>query len=216
MRTSAAWFVLIPLILAGCGQDTSAPVVADAEADAPEAETSSLGEPSADADAAMAAAASDSLALTPENTLIQFVGIHADPANPDPRTGKFNQFTGSIARSDAGVQSINVEIVTDSLTTEIDKLTGHLKSVDFFNVKEHPKATFTSTKIEPAGDGQVNITGDLTLLGNTQSITFPATVSTEGEFSLKAEFQIDRTQFGMDFGTDNVLKEVDMTITVGG
>jgi polyisoprenoid-binding protein YceI len=60
----------------------------------------------------------------------------------------------------------------------------------------------------------VTITGDLTLLGKTQPITFPATVSTENGFDLQAEFQIDRTKFGMDYGTENVLKEVDMTITV--
>lgn len=214
MKALTAWFVLIPLALVGCNQQTATPVDADAASEV--ADSSSLGDPSADSDAAMAAAAGEAIPLTPENTTIQFVGVHADPNKPDPRTGKFEKFTGSIAKSDAGLQSITVEIDTPSVTTEIDKLTNHLKSADFFNVNEHPKATFKSTKIEAASEGKVNITGDLTLLGNTQSITFPAMVSTEEPFSLKAEFQIDRTQFGMDYGTDNVKKEVDMTITVGG
>lgn len=214
MKTLLLWSLLIPVVLAGCSQGESAapPAVDQGVA----AQTPELGDPAPQADEAMIAAAEgrQQIALTPENTLIQFVGVHANPDKPDPRTGKFNQFTGTIATADGDVKSIHVEIDTASLRTEIEKLTNHLKSADFFNVNEHPKATFTSTKIEPAEGGKVNVTGDLTLLGNTQSITFPATVSTDGEFSLQAEFQIDRTRFGMDYGTDNVLKEVDMTITV--
>lgn len=174
-----------------------------------------LGDPAPVADQAIIAAADGrQIALTPENTTIQFVGLHADPAKPAPRTGKFNEFSGAITTLDSELKAIKVEIDTASLTTEIEKLTNHLKSADFFNVNEHPKATFTSTKIEPAGEGQVKVTGDLTLLGKTQSITFPATVDTDETFSLQAEFKIDRTQFGMDYGTDSVLKEVDMTIAV--
>jgi len=214
MKALSAWFALIPFALVGCNQPAADPVDADAAAET--ADSASLGEPSADGDAAMAAAAGDTVTLTPENTTIQFVGVHTDPDKPDPRTGEFAKFAGTLTKTDAGVKSINVEIDTPSVTTDIEKLTNHLKSPDFFNVNEHPKATFKSTKIEPAGDGQVTITGDLTLLGNTKSITFPATVSVEDPFSLKAEFQIDRTQFGMDYGLDNIKKEVDMTITVGG
>lgn len=214
MKALRLWSLLIPVALAGCSEGESAAPMETTQAAA--AEAPALGEPAPQADEAMITAADgEQIALTPENTLIQFVGVHADPDKPDPRTGKFNEFTGTITTLGDQVKSINVEINTPSLTTEIEKLTNHLKSADFFNVNEHPKATFTSKKIEPAGDGKVNITGDLTLLGNTQAITFPATVSTDGDFSLKAEFQIDRTRFGMDYGTDGVLKEVDMTIKVG-
>lgn len=205
--------LLIPLVATGCMQgESAAPRAADQNATA---QTPDLGDPAPQAEEAMIAAADGrNIALTPANTLIQFVGLHADPDDPRPRVGRFDKFSGALTTVDDDVTSIRVEIDTASLTTEIEKLTNHLKSADFFNVNEHPKATFTSTKIEPAGDGQVNITGDLTLLGNTQEITFPATLSMEGDFSLQAEFQIDRTQFGMDYGTENVLKEVDMTITV--
>lgn len=212
LRPLAIPLFLVPVVLAGCSQGESA---APAAADEPVAAAPMLGEPAAKPDEAMIAAAEGrNIAITPENSLIQFVGVHANPDKPDPRTGKFNKFNGTMTVVDAEVKSISVEIDTASLKTEIEKLTNHLKSADFFNVNEHPKATFTSTKIEPAGDGKVNITGDLTLLGNTQSITFPATVSTDGQFALQGEFQIDRTRFGMDYGTDNVLKEVDMTIAV--
>ena len=94
------------------------------------------------------------------------------------------------------------------------QISPDLKSADFFNVNEHPKATFESTAIEEAGEGQVNITGDFTLLDVTKSITFSATVGTDDGLALKAEFTIDRTDFGMNFGLEMVEKEVKMTVTM--
>jgi polyisoprenoid-binding protein YceI len=159
-------------------------------------------------------AASHKAQLTPANTKIQFVGVHTDPAKPD-RTGTFGQFSGTATVEGGKLTAVSVAIQTESLSTDIEKLTNHLKSPDFFAVKVFPEATFKSTKIEPAGDGKVNITGDLTLLDTTKSITLPATVTTDDRLKLNAEFTIDRTEFGMDYGQDGVKKEVAMTVTVG-
>lgn len=157
--------------------------------------------------------------LAPENTVIQFVGLHSGD-RPDPRVGGFEKFAGQIKVDAAGktVESIEVEIETESLFTAIEQLTTHLKSQDFFNVREHPKAKFVSKSITPdANDStKVQITGDLTLLGVTKEISFPATVEfVDGAMTLKAEFKIDRTQFGMTYGEGRVEKDVNMTIFVG-
>ena len=40
-------------------------------------------------------------------------------------------------------------------------------------MKDNPKATFKSTKIEKTDKGYT-ITGDLTMLGKTKSVSFPA------------------------------------------
>ena len=209
MKPLCRFLVMIPLTLVGCGNAPAVPETAPVDA--------ALGTPATTPDAAMnAAATKKEIALTPENTTIQFVGVHTDPAKPDPRTGQFTAFEGQAVVEGHALQSLRVEIETKSLTTEIDKLTEHLLSGDFFNIGEHPQATFVSTKIEPNGTGQVNVTGDLTLLGQTQSITFPAAVSTVDGLSLKAEFNIDRTQFGMNFGVDKIEKEVKLTINVDG
>jgi len=153
--------------------------------------------------------------LNGENTKIEFVCLHSDPNKPDPRKGGFKTFAGKATVDGTALKAIEVEIDTESVYTEFEKLTIHLKSQDFFNVKEHPKAKFVSTKIEPAGDGKVNITGDLTLLAETKSITFPATVSAGKYLTLIAEFKIDRTAFGMTYGEGKVEKEVAMTISIG-
>jgi len=160
--------------------------------------------------------------LSGENTLIQFTGFHTDPEKPDPRTGQFQALTGAAGIAGGGLKSISVEIETPSIVVvdeNLDaenktKLTNHLKSADFFSVNEFPTASFQSTSIESVSDGEVNITGDLTLLGTTQSITFPATVSTADGLALDATFKLDRTEFGMDYGTDNIKKDVEMAVKI--
>ena len=152
--------------------------------------------------------------LTPENTLIQFVGTHKGD-KPDPRTGKFSKFTGSAQATDGKLKEITVVIDTTSLETEIEKLTNHLKSPDFFDVRQNPEAKFVSKSIESTGDGEVKVTGDLTLLKETKSISFPAKVKIDKDIAVDAEFVINRVDFGMDYGTDNVHEDVTMTIKVG-
>ena len=160
-------------------------------------------------------ASGDVVTLTPENTKIQFVGIHTGD-KPDPRTGSFASVDGTAELGGGSLISLEVNIDTTSLTTDIERLTDHLKSPDFFDVRQHPTARFVSTNIEDRGDGTVQVTGDLTMLGTTQSISFPATVNVSDGLNLNAEFAIDRTQFGMDYSVDKVAAEVAMTVTVGG
>lgn len=196
--------------LAGCSSQSSN---ANTEGGDPKAAKTN-DKPNQAAEIRPAAGESKEVALSPENTKIQFVGNHTGD-DPKPRTGTFSKFKGKATINQGQLKSLNVDIETSSLTTDIEKLTNHLKSPDFFDVREHPKATFQSTAIEVEGDQQVKITGDLTLLGVIKSVSFPATVSIEDDLSLKGDFKIDRTQFGMDYGTDNVEKDVEMTVTVG-
>ncbi len=160
---------------------------------------------------------SGSATLSPDNTKIQFVGTHSG-AKPDPRTGGFAKFKGK-AEIDAATKSlkaVSVEIDAASLFTEIQKLTDHLKSPDFFEVREYPKATFESTKVTAGEKGKTLITGKLSLHGVTKEISFPATVAVDAKgLTLTSEFSIDRTQFGMTFGEGKVEPKVSMTVVVG-
>jgi polyisoprenoid-binding protein YceI len=156
--------------------------------------------------------------LAPANTSIGFVGAHLGE-KPDPHAGGFEAFAGSLGVDTAAkaLTSAAVEIETGSLWTEIGNLTTHLKSPDFFDVKQHPKATFQSTAIAPgAKAGEVSITGDFTLLGVTKPITFPAKVSiSDAGVTLEATFAIDRTAFGMNYGVDKVDRNVAVSLAVG-
>ena len=161
-------------------------------------------------------AAEKTVQLTPANAKIQFIGSHVVDKKPDPeaRKGEFKKFSGTAALSGGMLESLTVEISTTSVATGNGKLDGHLKSPDFFSVRQYPKASFQSTKIESTGSGKVKVTGKLKLLKESKEVSFPATVSNKDGFSLKAEFVIDRSQFGMNYGLDKIDKDVEMMISV--
>lgn len=152
-----------------------------------------------------------SVAITPATSRIVFVGVHSDPAKPDPRTGGFENFKGMATVVDGNVQSIEVEIDVNSLFTFNPGLTGHLKNADFFETNEFPSAKFVSSAI---ADG--NVTGDLTLHGVTKEVSFPATVMVSDEgMTMAADFTINRFDFEMNGVKDRVNNEVQMKIAVG-
>lgn len=192
--------------LTGCG-------ATDSDQDTPGSEVAADQATAGDAggSGSKAPAIGGGISLTSENTTIQFVGNHTGD-DPKPRTCTFQSFTGNLG-VDGGLSSVTVEIETDSLLAEMENLTTHLKNADFFDVKRFPKASFNSTAVQAGEGSAVTITGDLTLLGQTHSLTFPATF--EGG-KLTASFEIDRTKWGMEYGPDKVEKMVEMTITVGG
>jgi polyisoprenoid-binding protein YceI len=119
--------------------------------------------------------------------------------------GGFKQFRGAVSLVDNAPEksSVNVEIDTDSLFTDSDKLAGHLKTADFFDVAKYPKASFASTEVKKGGSGSSStashtVTGNLTLHGVTKSITFPAAIkTTAGGVDVDAEFAINRKDFGL-------------------
>jgi len=86
------------------------------------------------------------------------------------------------------------------------KLEGHLKSADFFDVANHPEATFeiTSVTAAPMDTNTHKIEGNLTMRGTTKSVTFPAKVEMMGnKIMAKANFDIDRTLWGVNFHSNS-------------
>ncbi len=152
-------------------------------------------------------------AINPENTKITFVGTKPDGKHE----GGFKTFSGTVkpATGDVTASTISVEIDTTSLYSDNEKLTGHLKAPDFFEVKKHPTAKFTSKaiKAKKAEENTHEITGDLTLHGETKEINFPAKiVATDDLLTIDATFTIDRTEFGMAYDPKKVSKTVTITV----
>ncbi|WP_417608046.1 YceI family protein [Owenweeksia hongkongensis] len=103
-------------------------------------------------------------------------------------------------------------ITNDDLPEEGDynqaKLIGHLSSADFFDVANHPTATFTITKVEAAAEGEAThkVSGNLNMRGTEKNITFPATINVEDEMVTLTtpEFVIDRTNWNVMYGSKNL------------
>ncbi len=158
-----------------------------------------------------APSAGKSLPLTPENSKIEFTGSKVTGKHD----GGFKQFTGYIdlVNNKAEESKVSVEIDVNSVFTDSEDLTDHLKTADFFDVAKFPKAYFTSTKIAPdaaKGADNYTVTGDFDLHGQKKLITFPAKITvSDAEVGVDAEFSINRKDFGIVYAgkTDDLIRD---------
>jgi len=94
------------------------------------------------------------------------------------------------------------------------KLVGHLKSDDFFSVEKNPTATFKITSLAPikgatADADNMNVTGDLTIKGITNSITFPAKVGVKnGMAAASGTATVDRTKYDIKFRSQSFFENL--------
>lgn len=106
--------------------------------------------------------------------------------------------------------------ITDKDTSGVAKLTGHLASPDFFDAEKFPTATFEVTSVEPFTDSTKSdlildgathvVNGNLTLKGVTKNVSFPAIIKVNNTVtSVQANFNINRTDWGLVYGNDKSL-----------
>lgn len=123
--------------------------------------------------------------------------------------GSFTTFSGTfeLDPNDFTQSKVTGEIDVASIDTKNADRDNHLRTGDFFDVANHPKITFTSTKIEKKGDDYL-VHGDLTLRGVTKPITLEtefAGVSKNGYgqtiIGVSAHGTISRDDFGVKYGS---------------
>lgn len=138
--------------------------------------------------------------------------------------GRFNDVKGSfrIDPADAAKCSFSLNIKAESLDTGNAKRDEHLRSPDFFNVKQFPGLTFQSTSVKSIKDGY-EVTGDLSLHGVSKSVTFPLLGGRKAEFpkgvqrtGFSTELSIKRSDFGMDKMLEAIGDEVFISISFEG
>jgi polyisoprenoid-binding protein YceI len=133
--------------------------------------------------------------------------------------GRFNDVTGTIL-IDEGMPVFDVTIDINSVDTNSEKLDGHLKSPDFFNVVEFPAMTFKSSSAKKIGDEKYEVVGDITIHGVTKPLT--VLMAKTGQVSnrrgeligFETEFNITRSEFGMSYGVDNGVLSDEITVIV--
>ena len=87
-----------------------------------------------------------------------------------------------------------------------EKLEGHLKSGDFFEVEKFPAGKFEITNVKKVSDKEGithNISGNLTLKGVTKSISFDSNVAIINNTvtAVTPSFKINRTEWGVNFNS---------------
>lgn len=90
-----------------------------------------------------------------------------------------------------------------------DKLSGHLKSADFFDVATYPEAKFVITDAARESSGTYIVTGDMTVKGKTAPVTFPIDVKeTSGRAEISGMATIDRTVYDVRFGSEKFFQDL--------
>lgn len=150
--------------------------------------------------------------------------------------GTFNITSGSFTVDKGNITSGNIIIdmksanVLDLTGDEKNKLEAHLKSGDFFMVDSFPTTTFEITSVAPFDSTNATsklsgathtINGNLTLRGQTKSISFPAIVKVEdNNLYAQSDFNIDRSNWGLSYkGPNNpadwiIAKEVNLKLNL--
>jgi len=130
--------------------------------------------------------------------------------------GKFTKFSGTISfdPETPSASWVEIEVDASSIDTAIPKRDQHLRSPDFFNVKEFPTLHFKSKRVKKSGAQTYRIAGHLTLMGITKKVVAECKVT--GDAQGEVTFHLKRSDYGMTFGLPNTADDVAVKLQVVG
>jgi len=138
--------------------------------------------------------------------------------------GRFNDVAGEFSVDEANppASSFALTMKTGSVDTANKKRDEHLASPDFFNAKQFPVLSFKSTSVKKTDNG-LEVTGDLTLHGETKPVTFLLRGGKTAEFpkgtkrvGYTTHFKLKRSDFGMHTGMEFLGDDVYIEISFQG
>jgi len=140
-----------------------------------------------------------------------------------PHVG-FRSFDVSLDLDSANIENSKVDVLIDatSVDSRVEVFNGHLNGENFFDTANHPEITFTGTRIASTGDDTFDITGDLTIKGETLAVTLNAVIQKTAMHPMRnvptvgvtAEGTLSRSAFGLSRGVPNIGDEVTLHISV--
>ena len=172
--------VVIALVLSACGD----------VGDAPRAQTENAVE--------VAQTDGEALVIDTSRSAISWKAAKVTRAHD----GGFGTFSGTVTVADNSVVGADIGIDTRSIWSDSQRLTNHLKSQDFFEVEMYPDARFVADRFAPVDSAGAThlVTGNLTMHGQTNAVTFPAMITIEdGELRAAADFIVDRRDWGINY-----------------
>ncbi len=146
-------------------------------------------------------------------------------------TGNFKTFEGTVDYEPGKPESWKAEGKIDaaSINTNQDKRDEHLRSADFFDVKQFPQLSFKTVKVTDATDTSAKLEGLLTLHGVEKPVVLDVTIHGVGNdpwgntrAGFTAVTRINRKDFGiswnqtLDSGGLLIGEEVEITLEVEG
>ncbi|MBK9153502.1 MAG: YceI family protein [Chloracidobacterium sp.] len=195
MRTFAVSLLILAFFLVGCGTNDPVP-----PANTGPSQPNAGPAPGSDVNAPGASTAKGTaLPFNASNGTVTFMHYLDDKREQ----GGFTMVAGTIdlVNDNPEESSITLEVETNTLFADDQKAAEKLRSADFFDVANHPKAAFRSTKITAGAKPAPNnftIAGDLEIRGKTVPVTLPARIDiSEGIVSINAGIRVNSEDFGM-------------------
>lgn len=149
---------------------------------------------------------------------VSFSGEHAG----QPFEGRFADWTATIDfdTEKPETSSITASFELKSAATGNKMYDGTLPQADWFDVANHPTATFTSKSISASESGAYTADGELTIRGITQPAQFIFTLSdpVQQPVTAQGELAIDRLLFDIGKKSDGnaewVSKDIKVTLSI--
>lgn len=121
------------------------------------------------------------------------------------KSGSFELKNGEIA---GGNVVIDMNTITNADLEDPGynkQLVDHLKSDDFFGVKNYPTSTFKITTAGKFNNGRSVVSGLLTIKGKTEKVSF---VVTQKENLYSTQLKVDRSKFGVRYGSKSFFNDL--------
>jgi polyisoprenoid-binding protein YceI len=132
-------------------------------------------------------------------------------------TGGISVSEGSLSVKDGKIEAGSFTLDMNSITSTdltdtamANKLIGHLKSADFFLTDSFPTAKFEITGVAAAtSPDSAQISGNLTIKGVTNGISFPAKVAvSDSTVDASARITFNRNDWGVTWGGSKTDKSI--------
>lgn len=140
-------------------------------------------------------------AIDYDQSYVSFAGQHAG----DDFDGVFEEWSAEITFDPVDLENASIKAVfqTESAKTGNKMYDGTLPQADWFDVKNYPKAVFTSETITVNEDEGFNVAGSLTIRDISKSMSFDFTLEDLGDkMHGHAEFSINRLDFAIGQKSD--------------
>lgn len=134
--------------------------------------------------------------------------------------GRFNKVEGTF---DLAGNVLEATVDAASVDTNSTGRDSHVKSPDFFSVKEFPTITFKGTSFTKKDDLNWEVKGDLTFHGKAKEVVLNVVTTGEGPgmrggtvAGIETTFTIKRSDYGMDFMLKGLSDDVTLTVALEG
>jgi polyisoprenoid-binding protein YceI len=134
----------------------------------------------------------------PDTGQIEFIATW----NGSPVKGHFPDYSlkARLDPAHPGGGTITLHIDTRKLTAQSTDIARAIRGKAWFDVKDHPDASFISTSLSRQSTGQLELRGKLEIKGHEKTVSFPVKLKHHGKtLELRGTLTLDRGDF--DIGT---------------